>query len=76
MSWYIEADGTTVVEAGVHRNGIGLSDGRVLPETSVHLRRLFAIHPDQNTFCRREEDGTISYCPPTESDRMYFRPSE
>lgn len=75
--YYIDPDGKTVHKARVALNNcIRLDNGSLVQETSATNKRMFAVHPDENSFCRREEDGTISYLERNmpESKRMFFRP--
>ena len=72
--YYVDEDGKTVRRARVHAKGIELDDGRVIEK---YGSRLFAVHPNENTLFRVEEDGTFSYENPEakfDKGRRFFRP--
>jgi hypothetical protein len=70
--YFIDTDGKTVLRARIHSSGIILENGTVVPEAKVGPR-LFAVHPDENSLCRREEDGTISY--ESSLGRIFYGPT-
>ena len=74
MAYYIEEDGKTVVRYRCRFNpdGIELPDGRVVPDGKYN-DRIFAVHPDENTRMRKNEDGVYEYLHDTKigSDNEY-----
>jgi hypothetical protein len=76
--YYIDPDGKTVREARVHRDGIVLDNGGIVADKDIG-GRIFAVHPDANTYMRKEEDGTYSFQDPLSkrpkgTERRFFRP--
>jgi hypothetical protein len=76
--FYIDPDGKTVHEAVIHKDGIILGNGRIVAEKDIG-GRIFAVHPDVNTYMCKEDDGTYSFLDPYSkrlngNKRKFFRP--
>jgi len=71
MAYYIEEDGKTVVRyrARFKPDGIALPDGRFVPD-GIYNDRIFAVHPDENTRMRKNEDGVYEYLDDAKLERV------
>lgn len=68
MAYYIEPDGTTILEWTTHKDGIRITTpgpqcGLVIAERDA-LPGIFATHPDTNPLIERDPDGTYVYTGP------------
>jgi hypothetical protein len=77
--FYIDPDGKTVHNARVAKSGIILENGHIVPDKDIG-GRIFAVHPDNNTYMQKEDDGTYSFLDPYSkrmngNKRTFFRPT-
>ena len=63
MAFIIWPDDKTVQEFKIAKGGIVINGTGFMPDTEVEKlgHRLFAVHPDENVRCTKDDDGSYRY---------------